>query len=114
MTLVNGSLYVGTGSYCDRPMVGKVIRLDLASRQLSSWVSVPQRLGGGGSVWGWGGVSYNPERGTLFVATGNAFRGGSNVGKRFREWAGYGEHVVELSLDLKVQSAHHPPADERA
>ena len=109
MTLVNGSLYVGTGSYCDRPMVGKVIRLDLASRQLSSWVSVPQRLGGGGSVWGWGGVSYNPERGSLFVATGNAFRGGSNVGKRFREWAGYGEHVVELSLDLKVQSAHHPP-----
>ena len=109
MTLVNGSLYVGTGSYCDRPMVGKVIRLDPATRQVSSWVSVPMRLGGGGSVWGWGGVSYNPERGSLYVATGNAFRGGSNVGKRFREWAGYGEHVVELSLDLRVLSAHHPP-----
>jgi hypothetical protein len=109
MTLVNGSLYVGTGSYCDRPMVGKVIRLDLATRQVSSWMSVPLRLGGGGSVWGWGGVSYNPERGTLYVATGNAFRGGSNDGKRFRESAGYGLHVVELGLDLSVRGAHHPP-----
>jgi outer membrane protein assembly factor BamB len=109
MTLVNGSLYMGTGSYCDRPMVGKVIRVELATRQISSWVSVPMRLGGGGSVWGWGGVTYSPERGSLFVATGNAFRGGTNVGKRFKESAGYGEHVVELSLDLTVRSAHHPP-----
>jgi hypothetical protein len=109
MTLVNGSLYVGTGSYCDRPMVGKVIRLDLATRQVSSWVSVPLSRGGGGSVWGWGGVAYNPERGTLVVATGNAFQGGSNVGRRFRESAGYGLHVVELGLDLSVRGAHHPP-----
>jgi hypothetical protein len=109
MTLVNGSLYVGTGSYCDRTMVGKVIRVELATGRVSQWVSVPLRLGGGGSVWGWGGVSYNPERGTLFVVTGNAFRGGSNVGKRFRESAGYGEHVVELSADLRVLNAHHPP-----
>jgi DNA-binding beta-propeller fold protein YncE len=109
MTLLNGSLYVGTGSYCDRPMVGKVIRLDLATRQVSSWVSVPQRLGGGGSVWGWGGVSYNPERGSLYVATGNAFRGGMNDGKRFRESAGYGLHMVELGLDLSFKGAHHPP-----
>jgi hypothetical protein len=109
MTLVNGSIYVGTGSYCDRPMVGKVIRVNLATRQISSWVSVPLRLGGGGSVWGWGGVAYSPTRGTLFVATGNAFRGGTNVGKRFKESAGYGEHIVELSLDLAVRGAHHPP-----
>ena len=61
MTLVNGSLYFGTGSYCDRTMVGKVFRVDLATRQLSSWVAVPQRLGGGGSVWGWGGVAYSPS-----------------------------------------------------
>ena len=109
MTLVNGSIYLGTGAYCDRPMVGKVIRVDLATKQVSRWVSVPLRLGGGGSVWGWGGVAYSPRRGSLFVATGNAFRGGSNVGKRFRESAGYGEHIVELSPDLTVRAAHHPP-----
>ena len=109
MTLVNGSIYLGTGAYCDRPMVGKVIRVDLATKQVSRWVSVPLRLGGGGSVWGWGGVAYSPRSGSLFVATGNAFRGGSNVGKRFRESAGYGEHIVELSPDLTVRAAHHPP-----
>src|SRR5262245_308897 len=109
MTLVNGSIYVGTGSYCDRPMVGKVLRVNLATKQVTSWVSVPLRLGGGGSVWGWGGVTYSPNRGSLFVATGNAFRGGTNVGKRFKESAGYGEHMVELSLDLAVRAAHHPP-----
>ena len=109
MTLVNGSIYLGTGAYCDRPMVGKVIRVDLATKQVSRWGSVPLRLGGGGSVWGWGGVAYSPRRGSLFVATGNAFRGGSNVGKRFRESAGYGEHIVELSPDLAVRAAHHPP-----
>jgi hypothetical protein len=109
MTLVNGSIYVGTGSYCDRPMVGKVLRVNLATKQVSRWVSVPLRLGGGGSVWGWGGVAYSPQRGSLFVATGNAFRGGTNVGKRFKESAGYGEHMVELSLDLAVRGAHHPP-----
>lgn len=108
LTIVNDSIYVGTGSYCDRPMVGKVFRVELATRQVSRWVSVPRRLGGGGSVWGWGGVAYSARRGSLFVATGNAFRGGSNVGKRFRESAGYGEHVVELSPDLKVRGAHHP------
>jgi PQQ-like domain len=109
MTLVNGSIYVGTGSYCDRPMVGKVIRVNLATKQISHWVSVPLRLGGGGSVWGWGGVAYSPQRGSIFVATGNAFRGGSNVGKRFKESAGYGEHLVELSPELTVRAAHHPP-----
>ena len=109
MTLVNGSIYLGTGAYCDRPMAGKVIRVDLATKQVSRWVSVPPRLGGGGSVWGWGGVAYSPRRGSLFVGTGNAFRGGSNVGKRFRESAGYGEHIVELSPDLTVRAAHHPP-----
>ena len=109
MTLVNGSIYVGTGSYCDRPMVGKVFRIELATKRVTQWVSVPLRLGGGGSVWGWGGVTYSPKRGSLFVATGNAFRGGTNVGKRFKESAGYGEHIVELSLDLAVRGAHHPP-----
>ena len=109
MTLVNGSIYLGTGSYCDRPMVGKVIRVNLATKQVSGWVSVPLRLGGGGSVWGWGGVAYSPQRGSIFVATGNAFRGGTNVGKRFKESAGYGEHIVELTLDLTVRGAHHPP-----
>ena len=59
LTLVDGSIYLGTGSYCDRKMVGKVFRVDLATRAVSRWVAVPSRLGGGGSVWGWGGLAYS-------------------------------------------------------
>src|SRR5262245_26322026 len=108
LTLVNGSIYVGTAAYCDRPMIGKVIRVEVATRRVSQWVAVPPRLGGGGGVWGWGGVAYSPVRGSLFVATGNAFRGGRNVGRRFREYAGYGEQLVELTLGLTVNAASHP------
>jgi len=109
LTIVNGSVYLGTGSYCDRPMVGKVFRIQIATGAVSRWQVVPPALGGGGGVWGWGGVAYSARWGSLFAATGNAFRGGSNVGRRFREWAGYGEHLVELSPGLTVRSAHHPP-----
>jgi PQQ-like domain len=108
LTIVNGSIYLGTGAYCDRPMVGKIFRIGISTRDVSAWEVVPPSRGGGGGVWGWGGVSYSATRDSLFVATGNAFRGGSNVGRRFREYAKWGEHLVELSPSLEVRSSHHP------
>src|SRR5207253_1995316 len=108
LAIVGGGVYLGTGSYCDRLMEGKVIRVDLQTLEVKRWRVVPRTLGGGGGVWGWGGIAYSPARNSLYVATGNAFRGGANRGKRFREWAGYGEHIVELGLDLSVRSANHP------
>jgi len=57
LTIVNGSIYFGTGAYCDRPMVGKIFRVDIATRAVSRWQVVPPSRGGGGGVWGWGGVS---------------------------------------------------------
>jgi hypothetical protein len=108
LTSVGGAIYVGTGSYCDRPMEGKVIRVDTATGAVTSWIAVPRRLGGGGSIWGWGGVSYSPRRKTLLVVTGNAFRGGRNAGRDFSERAGFGEQLVELSPKLTVRAASHP------
>ena len=108
LTIVDGSIYLGTGSYCDRKMVGKVIRVELATRNVSRWVAVPTRLGGGGSVWGWGGLAYSASRDSLYAVTGNAFEGGTNTGKRFREYAGYGEQIVELGPDLRVRGSNHP------
>lgn len=108
LTIVGGSVYAGTGSYCDAPMVGKVLRVQLRSRELSSWITVAASRGGGGGVWGWGGLAYSSKRRSLLAVTGNAFRGGSNDGSRFREWAPYGEHLVELSPSLKLRSANHP------
>ena len=108
LTIVRGSLYLGTGSYCDRKMIGKVFRVDLASGSVSHWVVVPKRLGGGGGVWGWGGLAYSAALDSLYAVTGNAFEGGSNTGKRFREYAGHGEQIVQLGLDLRVRASNHP------
>ncbi|HST25621.1 MAG TPA: PQQ-binding-like beta-propeller repeat protein, partial [Gaiellaceae bacterium] len=109
LLLADGSVYVGTGSYCDLPMVGKLIRVQLATRKVSAWEAVPASLGGGGSVWGWGGPAYSAKRDSIYVVTGNAFEGGTNKGTSFSEEAGYGEHLVELSPDLNVRSSDAPP-----
>ncbi len=108
-TLVDGSLYVGTGSYCDAaPMEGKLIRVRLGTRAVASWKAVPLSLGGGGGIWGWGGPTFSAHRHSLFVVTGNAFEGGANVGGNFDERAGYGEQLVELSPGLAVRAANAP------
>jgi hypothetical protein len=106
--IVHGAVYVGTGSYCDRSMEGKVIRVDLATRSVTQWVAVTPDDGGGGGIWGWGGVAYDRIRDSLLVATGNAFEGGTNVGRNFHETAGFGEQVVELSPELEVRGHSHP------
>ena len=108
LTAIRGSLYFGTGSYCDAPMVGKIFRVDARTRDVSHWDVVPQERGGGGGVWGWGGIAYSAARQSLLAVTGNAFRGGSNDGDSFREWEPYGEHLVELSLSLRLRAASHP------
>ena len=68
-----------------------------------SWVSVPLRLGGGGSVWG-GAVSPTArERGSSSSRPGTR-SGGLERRQALPGVGGYGEHVVELSLDLKVRA----------
>jgi hypothetical protein len=109
LTIADGSVYVPTGSFCDQPpMQGKLIRVELAGRRVSSWVSVPSSLGGGGGIWGWGGPAYSSQLDSIFVATGNAFEGGSNRGASFSEQAGYGEGLVQLAPDLTVRASSKP------
>ncbi len=108
LTAVRGSIYLGTGSYCDAPMVGKMFRVNTLTRAVSHWDVVPPEHGGGGGIWGWGGIAYSSARHSLLAVTGNAFRGGTNDGTSFREYEPYGEHLVELSLSLQVRSASHP------
>jgi hypothetical protein len=106
LTLYAGAVYVPAASYCDQPMVGGVYRLDVRTKRVTHWVAVPAAQGGGGGVWGWGGLA--ATGGSLFAATANALEGGSNTGSSFSESAGYGEHLVRLSAALDVQAADHP------
>lgn len=109
LALRRGFVYVPTASYCDSPMEGKLIRVAAAGRAVRSWTAVPFALGGGGGIWGFGGAAWSPARGSFMVATGNAFEGGRNRGRRFTESAGFGEHLVELSPALEVRASSHPP-----
>jgi PQQ-like domain len=103
----DGKVFVPTGSYCDAgPMQGHVYAVDVATHEIRSWASVPEDAGGGGGIWGWGGIAYSAERGSLFVAVGNAFADGN-------ETAGYGEHLVELSPQLDVRAASTTPEPAR-
>jgi hypothetical protein len=108
LTLTGGAVYVPTASYCDSPMTGGLYRVDLGTRAVTEWVSVPASLGGGGGIWGWGGIAVDPDDGALYAVTANAFSGGSNTGAEFSESAGYGEHLVELDPSLNVVAASHP------
>jgi hypothetical protein len=108
LSLVDGSVYVPTASYCDATMTGGLYRVEVADRAVTPWISVPASLGGGGGVWGWGGSAYSAEQHALFVVTGNAIQGGSNSGGAFDESAGFGERLVELGEDLSVQTSDHP------
>jgi hypothetical protein len=108
LALRRGFVYVPTASYCDSPMEGKLIRVAAASRAVRSWTAVPFALGGGGGIWGFGGAAWSPGRGSFVVATGNAFAGGRNRGRRFSESAGFGEHLVELSPALSVRASSNP------
>ena len=100
LALVDGSVYAGTGTYCDQPAVTPLYRVSTTTREVTSWTPVPRNLGGGGGSWGWGGVAYSAARDSLYVATGNAIQE--------NETAGYGERLVELSPSLEVRASSHP------
>jgi outer membrane protein assembly factor BamB len=114
LTLAAGHVYAATGSYCDaRPSIGRVISVDTATRQISSWDAVPAEDGGGGGIWGWGGSAFSSALDRLFVVTGNAFEGGRNVGPDFTEAAGFGESVVSLTPELTVAGSSHPASIDK-
>ena len=104
-----GSVYVPVATYCDVPAEGKLVRVQTANRRVNRWISVRLRLGGGGGIWGFGGAAFSRRRGSVYVATGNAYEGGENVRPRFREWVPYAERIVELSPTLELRASNHPP-----
>ena len=100
LALADGYVYAGTGTYCDQPAATPLYRVSTTTREVTSWTPVPRNLGGGGGIWGWGGVAYSAARDSLYVVTGNAIQE--------NETAGYGERLVELSPSLQVRASSHP------
>ena len=100
LALADGYVYAGTGTYCDQPAATPLYRVSTTTREVTSWTPVPRNLGGGGGIWGWGGVAYSAARDSLYVVTGNAIQE--------NETAGYGERLVELSPSLRGARVEPP------
>jgi hypothetical protein len=101
----NHTLYAGTGSTCDiSPWKGRVAAVDVSSRTLTNTFYPTWGYGGkaysGGGIWGWGGVSTDGT--ALWAGVGNADTEVTDSAyvATTDESAGYGEHVVKLSLGL--------------
>ena len=100
-----GRLYVPVASYCDVGAAGGffpeggliALKLDQPD-QGSEWDSVPgpQNLGG---IWGWGGVSVDPDTGAIFTGIGNSHALSAECGC-YIDNSGYGDQMVALNPDL--------------
>lgn len=107
VTLVHGKLYIPTALLCTRTTTN-LFSVDVKTRKVAHWAAVPYRLGGGGGIWGWGGVAFDARTRSILAVTGDALAAGQNVGKKFSESAGYAEHLVRFNLDLHVVAANAP------
>ncbi len=111
VNVVNGQLYVGTGSTCDQaPWFGRMVRIDTAAAAVSgTWYALsgtaapPAGHANGGGIWGSGGAAVDPTAavGGVYVATGNA----PNLNQPL-----YSEYVVDLSPDLTTTVGYAAPA----
>src|SRR5205814_2076852 len=113
LRLAGGRLYVPVASYCDAPdeqnrlAEGRVVALD-ATTGAQSAVFDPVPGGDNmGGVWGWGGVSVEPDGSALYTAIGNAavLDPGCNC---VVDDAGFGDSVVRLTTDLTPVASDRP------
>lgn len=124
VALNNGLAYVGIGSACDasswrgRVVAVNVPTMTIANTFLTLWDPQNARgagaqAWGGGSIWGWGGVSLD-FGGNVLTGVGNADdRPTARLSSPFvsapTEYSGYAETLLELTANVAtVVAAHHP------
>ena len=114
LQIVGDHLYVPFASYCDdtdadnNAADGRVVSVDLASPAVVATFDTvlgPDNLGG---VWGFGGISAEPDGSALYTAVGNSWVTDPVTGQLYDD-AGFGDAVVRLTADLVPVSSDHPP-----
>jgi len=105
LLLLNGIVYIGTGSHCDNgPWHGWVLAYNAATlKQTGAWCSSPNSLGSG--IWGGGSglaadVPASKPYGRLFLATGNGTY--DAIAPNYTNTADYGDSVIKLDLNNGV------------
>jgi len=114
LRLANHRLYVVVASYCDAGPPGGpwpegrlfAVRLKRPT-ETASWDPVTGE-GNMGGMWGWGGVSIDPNDGRVFTGVGNSYVWSDECGC-YIDNAGYGDTMVALSPDLSnVLGSNNP------
>jgi outer membrane protein assembly factor BamB len=100
LRMVGDRLFLVVASYCDKPddagiaAEGRIVAVDLTTRAVTNvWDPVPGP-GNLGSIWGYGGLSVEPDGTSLYTGVGNASvrdEKGTLV-----DDAGYGDKLVKL------------------
>ena len=113
LTLRGNRLYVPVASFCDKPDAdgyladGRLVAVDVVDpRIVASFDTIegPNNMGG---IWGYAGVSVDPETGHLWTATGNGFVFDPECGCLV-ETSGYAEAALELDADLNLVAFNRP------
>jgi outer membrane protein assembly factor BamB len=113
LQIVGDRLYVPFASYCDDTDAqgyaadGRVVAVGLDGPSVDATfdtVAGPYNLGG---VWGFGGVSAEPDGSAVYTAVGNSWVTDPATGELY-DTAGYGDSVVRLTADLVPVSSDRP------
>ena len=111
LTYDNGALYVPTAGQCDvPPYFGQLIKVSVGltaatvPQVAARWYPTLATGVYGGGIWGFGGVSIEPDGSYLYAPVGNALTEPDNIG--------YADHVVQLNTNLQPVAANAPPLPE--
>jgi outer membrane protein assembly factor BamB len=113
LRLVGDRLYVPVASYCDgpdalgRPATGRIVAVNVATQSVdASFLPAGQEFALGG-VWGYGGVSVEPDGSALWTAVGNSDVWDASCGCSY-DGAGFGDSIVQLTPDLVPLQSDRP------
>ena len=114
LRVVGDRLYVPVASYCDVPdeqgvgAEGRLLAVGLDDAHATATFDPVPGYGNLGGMWGWGGVSAEPDGSVVYTATGNSYVY-SEACACFRDDAGFGDSVVALTPDLGSVLASNRP-----
>ena len=114
LTLRGNRLYVPVASFCDKPdpdgyvADGRLVAVDVLDPRIVASLDITEGPNNMGGIWGYAGVTIDPDTGHLWTATGNGFVFDPECGGCLVETAGYAEAVLELDADLNVVDWNRP------
>lgn len=115
LRIVQDRLYVPIASYCDAPddaqiaADGRLLAIDLGSLAPAGSFDAVPGFGFLGGLWGWGGVSAEPDGTVVYSAVGNSSVYSAECDCLVDD-GGYGDSVVALSPDLRTVLDWNRPA----